>query len=201
MRSDEELKKSLQIDLEEGFRDLLQAYGGLVAHLLWNRLRDFRDVQDLFQEVFVRFFRKLEHDFQWNRPIRPFLAGIVRIVLLEHYARAARYELAATSLDNLDMEESPNDLEIPDHGDLTLAEEDELLRRCIQRLPEKYRQVYLLYHVDGLSQSEIAKQLNVARGTVHYPLNRPELRDKFRNCLKSGWFGEVNKQDNRHAGQ
>ena len=56
-----------------------------------------------------------------------------------------------------------------------------LLFRCIDRLPERCREIFLL-HLDGLSNEEIAKQLNLSVLTVKTQKRNAMkvLRDHFR---------------------
>ena len=43
-----------------------------------------------------------------------------------------------------------------------------LLLEAIRTLPEERRKIVLLYYFEGLTDIEIAKQLNISRSTVQY---------------------------------
>ncbi len=58
------------------------------------------------------------------------------------------------------------------------------LERCVARLPEGGRVVYVLYDIEGYTHREIAEMLDVAVGTVKAQLHR--ARRLLRNMLTEG---------------
>lgn len=66
------------------------------------------------------------------------------------------------------------------------AEEDislDFLLSCVQELPERYRQVFNLYVLDGYSHREISKMLQISEGTSKSNLARARLalKDRIEN--------------------
>lgn len=57
-----------------------------------------------------------------------------------------------------------------------------VLKRCLERLPDNHRTVFIQYHIDGLSYEEIATSLNKPLGTIKGWLHR--ARQKLRECLR-----------------
>jgi len=57
----------------------------------------------------------------------------------------------------------------------------DFLLKCIQNLPDRYRQVFNMYVMDGYSHREIANELNISEGTSKSNLARARmtLRDKI----------------------
>ena len=57
-----------------------------------------------------------------------------------------------------------------------LREEVERLRAALSKLPENYRQVIHLAHVDGLSHREIAERLGISEANSRVLLSRALAR-------------------------
>jgi RNA polymerase sigma-70 factor, ECF subfamily len=62
--------------------------------------------------------------------------------------------------------------------------EDEVtaLRACLQKLPEKSRELVTLYYYDDIGTPEIAGQVNMKAETVCRALSR--VREKLRECIQ-----------------
>ena len=60
-------------------------------------------------------------------------------------------------------------------------EQLELLRKCVDNLPEKQRQVITLFYAGELSLEEISKVLKIPKGTVKSRLHKAkeELRKEM----------------------
>lgn len=51
-----------------------------------------------------------------------------------------------------------------------VREEPRRVQEALARLPARSREAFVFYHIDGLSQSEIALRMNIAEGTVRWHL-------------------------------
>lgn len=56
----------------------------------------------------------------------------------------------------------------------------DFLLECVQALPDRYRQVFNLYAMDGYSHKEIAEMLNISEGTSKSNLARARMALKER---------------------
>lgn len=75
------------------------------------------------------------------------------------------------------------ELPIEDDGDTPeeaalRTEEREKVRRAINELPDKYREVVTLYDMEGVSYQKIAEMLSIDIGTVKSRLSRARKRLK-----------------------
>lgn len=120
---------------------------------VWRVLQHFgvygADVEDLAQDVFVVVHKRLA-DFDPSRPMRPWLAGICRNVILAHRRRAHTRREAPTS----DVADKSAWVEQEQ-----LVENRETLRRLmdvLEQLPSEQRTVFLLHQVEQLPMSEVA---------------------------------------------
>ena len=68
--------------------------------------------------------------------------------------------------------------------------------RIIQKLPPRYRLVFNLYVIEGMSHQEIAKEMSITEGTSKSNLGR--ARDILKKKVQEN-FGEINAQNNSTA--
>ncbi|HIE28538.1 TPA: sigma-70 family RNA polymerase sigma factor, partial [Candidatus Poribacteria bacterium] len=84
--------------------------------------------------------------------------------------------------DNVKFLDSKNGIETPDSVVLK-KEQERFLQAAIDRLPEKQREVIVLFYVQNLKYREIAEILGCPEGTVASRLNtairnlKPKLKD------------------------
>ena len=72
-------------------------------------------------------------------------------------------------------------------------EEIGVLRACLQKLPEKSRELVELYYYDDIGTPQIAEQINMKTDTVCRALSR--VREKLRECIQQS----MNQGGHAHA--
>ena len=161
--SDGELIVAAASGAGDAFAMLLERYERAVYHLALRTLRDVEDAKDASQETWVKAYRALSG----FRPGARFSTWILTIC----------YRVCC---DRLAKRRRRSDTEIPDLPDpgagpdraFELADEAARLRRAIDALPEKYRVVITLFHLEGNRYDEIAAILGLPLGTVKTHLFR-----------------------------
>ena len=134
-------------------------------------------MEDITQQVFLEFLRK-ESQWDLEKDVRPLLATMTRHIALRLWRDRTR--------------EKPEVVQkLADHIRL-LAEEREampryeeeisVLRTCLQKLPDKSRELIQLYYYNDIGTPEIADQLAMKADTVCRALSR--VRDKLRDCIQ-----------------
>ena len=71
---------------------------------------------------------------------------------------------------------------------MSVPPQERLLFLDILRLPEKYRQVLILYYYQDMTLEEAAAALGLSRSTAHHRLKRAEAA--LRDTLTGGGGGE-----------
>jgi RNA polymerase sigma-70 factor (ECF subfamily) len=137
-------------------------------------LRDEQDAQDVVHDSFLRAHRYFE-SFDGTDG-RAWLFGIVRNACFS-FLRASKVQQFSTNED-LDLQSSPE--VSPEHA-MTLKEDLQALRDCIEALPPEYREAVVLRELEELSYKEISVAAGIALGTVMSRLNRARIR--LENCL------------------
>ncbi|HTD37228.1 MAG TPA: sigma-70 family RNA polymerase sigma factor [Candidatus Limnocylindrales bacterium] len=156
----------------EAFGELVTRYERAVYHLAVRTLHDRTEAEDATQEAFLKAYRALAS----FRPGAKFSTWIFTICYRGCCDRLARRK-------RFSGDELPDRAD-PAAGPELLAERSDeaaRLRAAIDALPEKYRAVITLYHLQGKQYEEIATVLNLPLGTVKTHLFR--AKEQLRKVL------------------
>ena len=149
---------------ENRAREQVARWGDMVWRLALARTRHVQDSEDVFQEVFCRFFRhqeELESDEHRE-------AWLIHCTL-----NCTNTLLSAPWRKNLPLEEAVLQ---------AIEPEDRAVYRAVLALPPKYRTAIHLHCVEGYSVAEIAALTGAKEGTVKSWLSRG--REKLAAALK-----------------
>ncbi len=133
------------------------------------------DVEDVMQEAYIKAFQNLKQ----FRKEAAFSTWLIRIGINEALKRIKekRRMTFAQAWKNNTEEKNPI-VKIPDTMNLNPEnkaiqhETHELLEYAIQKLPEKYRVVFMLKEVEGMSNAEISKSINITESNAKVRLHR-----------------------------
>jgi len=156
----------------EDFEVLVGRYERAVYNLALRMLRNSEDAKDATQEAFFKAFRSLR-TFKTGAKFSTWILAIAYNASCDRLAKRRHFS-------NAELPERAD----PGPGPAEEAErEDEAacLRRAIDQLPDKYRAVITLYHLQGKQYDEIATILGVPMGTVKTHLFR--AKDLLRKRL------------------
>jgi RNA polymerase sigma-70 factor (ECF subfamily) len=154
------------------FGELVTRYERAVYHLAVRTLNDRTEAEDAAQEAFLRAYRALA-SFRPGAKCSTWIFTICYRLCCDRLSKRKRFS----------SEEMPDRAD-PGAGPETLAEradESRRLRAAIDALPEKYRAVVTLYHLQGKQYDEIATVLNLPLGTVKTHLFR--AKEQLRKAL------------------
>ena len=136
-------------------------------------------VDDIYQETMVTAWRKLG-DYDRSRPFARWLRGIAHKLILSYYSKLKRKpiyceETVLTHIENemLIVESKTGD---------TWEDKTEVLQKCIEKLPESFRQTIVLHYKEEHKTEEIARIMEASREAVKKRLQRG--RAMLAECLK-----------------
>jgi RNA polymerase sigma factor (sigma-70 family) len=143
-------------------------FEGVLRACLYRYARNAADVDELLQETYAHLLAAgAAKGREEVRSIRAFALTVARNVALSwlRHRQVVPIELVADleALELLD-EASQVDEIVNTHQELAL------LTQAVARLPTRCRQVFTLRKVYGLSQKEIAAELNISENTVEQHL-------------------------------
>lgn len=148
-------------------RQLYDAHVDAVYRLCYRLAGGDPDLaQDFTQETFIRAFDRLA-DFRGQSALATWLHAVGVSVSLNGMRKVKRWRTRETDLSDTLAAANPRQAE----PDLRSK-----LRKAIQRLPERYRVVFVMYDVEGYSHEEIGATLKIPSGTSKARLSRARAR-------------------------
>jgi len=180
--SDAELIQRIARGDHDAFAALYRRFARGVLGLALRRLGDRQRAEDVTQETFAAIWRSAGTYRPGRGPVAPWLYAIARNAVVN--STRARIDPASEGVDLVSDEPSP--YEQVEGGWVSWR-----VHQALQELPENHRKVIELAYWSGLSQSEIAVQLNVPLGTVKTRTRSAlarlaELLDQSELTLSSG---------------
>ena len=168
--SDDDLLLHIQSGDEQAFMALYERRQAALYRFVLHMSGSAPLAEDVTQEVFLALLRE-ECGYDPERgTLSGYLFGIARKLVLRHLERG-RGDVAL----EVDSEESaPRQLAVMDDPlvDLTRREGIESLRRAVQALPRRYREVVVLCDLEELDYADAAIALSCPIGTVRSRLHR-----------------------------
>jgi len=183
---------------KELFEILLRRHNQRLFRVIRSYLKDTDEIQDVMQNTYLKAFDKL-FQFQGNSS---FSTWLIRIGINEALLRLKDMKRGKTIyLHNQDVKEaSLNEIRDQQPGPeavIIRREGKQLLEQAIDKLPEKYRIVYILREVEGLPVSEVCESLGLTESNLKVRLHRAKalLKDSlFQLSVTSDVFAFGNKR-------
>lgn len=158
---------------ESAFRKLVLKHKEKVRNLVYLTLGDSEFVDDISQDVFISIYHKLG-DFRFQSKFTTWLYRIT-VNKCRDYLRKKRVRSIFVPIkEHTNMPSSKmrtESIDIP-----------QLVRRAIDKLPEKLKEPLILRDIDGFSYKEIADQLDCEVGTVKSRIFR--ARESLKTILE-----------------
>lgn len=168
-RSDAELVAGCLMGDRDAFAGIVERYQRLLCSLAYSATGDLARSEDIAQEAFVTAWQQLG-TLREPEKLGSWLRGIVRNGIRRTRRLADRDPLAmGTAEAVLDM---LPDAEHCAHGQAVEKEEQQLLWRVMQTVPESYREPMILYYRHDQSVSAVAASLELTESAVKQRLKR-----------------------------
>ena len=146
----------------DAFMTVARIYQQRVFAMAYSILRNKEDALDIVQETFLRLYRKADLYKEGNN-FQAWLLQIAKNLCVDHYRKNIRKRRELESpkaLDELHVAAPPDPASTP------AGEMKDIVSRCIDKLANRQRTVFILRHVDELQFNEISQTLNISVGTV-----------------------------------
>ncbi len=170
---------------DSGFETLVRSYGPQVMAIAIRYLRSEADAADCFQNTFVAIFQSID-SFQQKSSFRHWVRGVtVNQCLMKLRKRQRRREESIEHMLPM-FDERGRRVEVAGPrqkagiGESIDAEwRRQIVRECIDKLPENYRLAILLRDIDGYSTREAAAILEIQANAVKTRLHRARWALRF----------------------
>jgi RNA polymerase sigma-70 factor (ECF subfamily) len=154
---------------DEAIGLLLPLFRRKVFGLAYSFLRDREAAEDVTQEVFIKIWRALP-GFDARASVSTWIYTIARNASLSAL-RARRPQSSLSDPEVMAAVEAVNPVPAADASVDRAA-----IRRLVDQLPTKQRQVVMLFYMEAQSHEEVATMLAMPVGTVKTLLHRARLR-------------------------
>jgi len=142
---------------------------------IYGMVRDLAAAEDILQEVWIRLAEAAEREEPIEDPAR-WSRGVARNLILHHW-RSKRGAKVVADTELLDLVEQA----LTDHHDYW-ADRRQALMECVDRLPEKSKQLLQMKYEQGLSFASMAEQLGRSLESLKMALCR--VRSALVECAE-----------------
>lgn len=162
------------------FSLLVDRYEKLVFHVAKKVLPEQADAEDVAQEVFIKIHKNIG-TFKFQSKLSTWIASITYFTAINHQKKNKRDFTEGYTEGSLEMDdgqENPQEL-------MERKNAAHYLRQLTDQLPEKYRIVLTLFHLEEFSIEEIGETTGMPEGTIKNYLFRARrmLKDRIANHL------------------
>ncbi len=183
MAKDDVLISRAQAGDEQAFTDLVKSYHTFVDAIVSGVLDDLGDVEEVVQDAFINAYHGLPQ-LKDTASFNGWFAEIAR--------NCARDRLRKHRLETVPIDEvGAHTLETSDSADAHLIRDEqiELIRRAMETLSQKDREIARAYYLDGASYNELIRTHGLSYKAISFRLSRAKrtLRKRLRHLL-SGVF-------------
>ena len=148
-------------------------------------LQDDAEAEDVVQQAYLNAYRHLD---QFDGRAQ-FSTWLTRIAVYEALARRRRVRGTPTTSEHGLAETAASPSPDPERQ-AYVKELSVLMESALAGLPDRYRSVFMLREVDGLSTAETARHLRISEGTVKTRLHRAKglLQRRLHAVTPAGAF-------------
>ncbi len=176
-------------------------YGDMMFRYTVVRVQDHDAAEDIVQTALIAALQA-RTSFEGRSAVKSWLFGILKHKILDHFRNQKTknlYEVTANGdADPLEraFDESGHWIQPPTHWAFDpekSAENSQLqetLASCLARLPEKYRMVFVLKEVEGMSTEDICETLNINSSNLWVILHR--ARNQLRKYMEQHFHATGN---------
>src|SRR5258706_9763394 len=163
------VNESLTTGNREAFGLIVARYQTLICSIAYSATGSLGQSEDMAQETFLSAWKQLGN-LREPQKLRPWLCGIARNLtcdLLKKQGREPSH--AAEALDSVPESPAPE----PQPHDLTMSNEEQaILWRSLERIPEIYREPLVLFYREHQSIEAVAQSLDLTEDNVKQRLSR-----------------------------
>jgi RNA polymerase sigma-70 factor (ECF subfamily) len=171
---DKDLIKGFLAGNDQCFDELLGRYKAKVFTTIYLIVKDRSVAEDLFQDVMIKVVRMIRSGkYNEEGKFLPWVIRIARNLAIDHFRKAQRNPVQRES-EEYDIFNVVQRAEESSEDQIISQENARYVRKLIQQLPEKQREVLIMRSYAELSFKEIAAitdvSINTALGRMRYAL-------------------------------
>ncbi|MBI3947474.1 MAG: sigma-70 family RNA polymerase sigma factor [Armatimonadetes bacterium] len=168
----------------EAFDRLIERYSTQIYNFAYRMSGNREDAEDIYQDAFIHAFNGIKN-FRSDAAFSTWLYRIVRNVYLDEQKRRRSRQFISLE-ESIETDDGSIARDVQDDGPTPdeIAEQNQrrrAVRQAIALLPDRQREIIILYELQQCTYEEIADVLQINVGTVKSRLNRARrsLRDRL----------------------
>lgn len=182
----------------------LALYGDILYRYGFARVRDPDVAEDLVQETLLAAL-KARRNYAGQSSEQTWLIGILKHKIIDHFRKAAR-EKTQEFDEHVVINENDDFFDAQGHWQHELSawakpeksvEQEQfliVLQDCIDRLPPRMAQLFILRELDGMESEEICRSLSIST-LNNFWVMMSRMRVQLRHCLDLNWFDDQGGND------
>lgn len=170
MDDDRALIEKILVGDSGAFAEFIAQYQRLVSHIVFRMIDNTTDREDICQDVFIGLFRGLK-DFRFESKVSTWVGRVAYYRCINHLEKMKTPLFGDLGDEDWNLDDVAGSAPRPDD----VAESRDVsarVREEIGKLPEQFRVILTLYHLDQMSYHEIAEIMKLPEGTVKSHLFR-----------------------------
>ena len=169
VNNDAELVSGTLAGNRDAFGQIVSRYQSLICSLAYSATGSLGQSEDLAQETFITAWKHLGHLRERDK-LRAWLCGIARNRINNFLRREGREPIReAAPLEEISETHSPE----PPPGEQTISNEEQaILWRSLEKIPDIYREPLVLFYREHQSIETVAANLDLTEDTVKQRLSR-----------------------------
>ncbi|RQO79437.1 RNA polymerase sigma-70 factor [Pedobacter sp. KBW01] len=174
--TDADLLALLKLGKEDAFVVIYHRYWECLINAAYQRLRSRSDAEEVVQEVFVNLYLR-RNEIEPKSTLEAYLKTALKYKVIDMYRLQ---QLHYKHIDNLIAETQVNPQAVDD--ELAIREFKLSVLSACQKLPQKCREVFIMFRFEELSHKEIALRTSISVSTVKKHLHKAMffLREEFK---------------------
>src|ERR1017187_8240478 len=153
----------------DAFRQIVERYQTLICSLAYSAIGNLSQSEDVAQETFISAWKDLR-SLREPAKLRSWLCGIARYRVQRSLRREGREP--AHNADPLDEAHDSTTCEALPSEQAISREEEAILWRSLEKIPEAYREPLILFYREHQSIASVAAELELSEDAVKQRLSR-----------------------------
>jgi len=163
--TDEQLVALLRKGDQQAFTEIYNRYAENLAGFAAAKLYNLDDARDLLHDLFVKLWENREQLYITSN-LQSYLFGITRHRIIDKIRKnITREEYASVAQSLTQVYQQSIDKQV-EAGEL-----QQTIRKSVDKLPPRVKEIYKLSREEGLSNHEIAEKLSLSEQTVRNQLS------------------------------
>ncbi|KMP12525.1 hypothetical protein UR09_00195 [Candidatus Nitromaritima sp. SCGC AAA799-A02] len=173
-------------------------YGDILYRYTLVRVNHPDTAEEIVQITFLAAL-EAQKSFEGRASEKSWLFGILKHKILDHYRGLKKQKtfdfLPEDDSDTYDYlpdghwKAMPTDWKIDPEKAAENSQLVKALAECLDKLPEKFRRIFVLREIEGLGSEKICNEFNVKPTNLWVILHR--ARSQLRKCLETSWINKV----------